>query len=155
MASLDDHERRMAVLEERLELEARLRALQDTDQSGLQIQGNVHARLLQAVGTTQSEHGRQLTRLEKDVSEVKSDLGDVKFRLGGVETRLGGVETRLGGVETRLGGVETRLGGVETRLGGVETRLGGVESDLGVVKTGVHQILGLLNRLVDDDEHER
>jgi hypothetical protein len=76
----------------------------DRDISDIKQEQRAQHGMLQALGTTQSEHGA-------DIRVIKEDVKDIKTRLGTVETRLGTVETRLGPGETRLGNVQI---GVQT-----------------------------------------
>ena len=63
--TLEDHERRLTALEERVDHEAGLRASQDRDLGDMAAALRAQKDLLQALATTQSEHTEKLDRMER------------------------------------------------------------------------------------------
>jgi len=78
VASLDDLEQRLAAVEERIGLEAGLRASQDRDLSSLKVELRSTNNLLQALALTQSRQTRTLTGLEATASEHGDRLSRVE-----------------------------------------------------------------------------
>jgi hypothetical protein len=78
MASLEDLEQRLAAVEERLGMEAGLRASQDRDLSSLKAELRSANNLLQALALTQSDQTRMLTGLEATVAEHGERLGRIE-----------------------------------------------------------------------------
>lgn len=81
MSSLEE---RVAAIEERLGMEAGLRASQDRDQSKIAAATEAGRHLLQALSITQSEHtstlaehGRALDRLESALGRVDASLAHI------------------------------------------------------------------------------
>ena len=100
----DRFDARLTTLEDKVRIQADMRAAMDSDLSDIKLEQRAQRGMLQALGTTQSEHGT-------DIRVIKADVADIKDRLTGVEGRLTGVEGRLGTVESTLGNVQI---GVQT-----------------------------------------
>ena len=62
--TLEDHEQRITVLEERVDEQARLRAGQDRDLADIAENVRAQGRLIQALAVTQSEHTQVLAELQ-------------------------------------------------------------------------------------------
>jgi len=93
----DMFDARLTTLEDKVRIQADMRAAMDSDLSDIKLEQRAQRGMLQALGTTQSEQG--------------ADIRVIKDRLTGVEGRLTGVEGRLGTVESTLGNVQI---GVQT-----------------------------------------
>lgn len=77
MVSLDELDRRLAAVEERLGLEAGLRASQDRDLASLKTELRSANNLLQALALTQSDQTRMLTGLESTAADHSDRLGRI------------------------------------------------------------------------------
>lgn len=77
MVSLDELDRRLAAVEERLGLEAGLRASQDRDLASLKTELRSANNLLQALALTQSDQTRILTGLETTAADHGERLGRI------------------------------------------------------------------------------
>ena len=95
----DSVETRLVKLEVTVGEQARLRAAMDEDLSKL----HVERKLLQALQDTQSDHTRQLTRLETKVDTVEKRLVAVEGRLGAVEGTLQKVHVGVEAIRDMLG----------------------------------------------------
>ena len=67
--TLEDHERRITVLEERMDQEAGLRASQDRDLAAIAEGVRAQDRLLKALAKTQSEHTQTLAQHTQTLNE--------------------------------------------------------------------------------------
>lgn len=72
MTAPEDLERRVAALEERVSLEAGMRAAVDMDVSAQGQRIQVLSRLVQAVATTQGEHTKTLAEHTQTLRELKA-----------------------------------------------------------------------------------
>jgi uncharacterized coiled-coil protein SlyX len=86
MSNLEDLEQRVAALEERQSMEAALRAAGDLDLAGVVARVRAQTRLIQALGTTQSEHTAMLRSLDAKVT----DHGEKLDRIIGLLDHLTG-----------------------------------------------------------------
>lgn len=77
MVSLEELDRRLAAVEERLGLEAGLRASQDRDLASLKTELRSANNLLQALALTQSDQTRMLTGLEATTADHGERLGRI------------------------------------------------------------------------------
>jgi hypothetical protein len=77
MVSLEELDRRLAAVEERLGLEAGLRASQDRDLASLKTEWRSANNLLQALALTQSDQTRMLTGLEATAADHGERLGRI------------------------------------------------------------------------------
>lgn len=77
MVSLEELDRRLAAVEERLGLEAGLRASQDRDLASLKTELRSANNLLQALALTQSDQTRMLTGLEATGADHGERLGRI------------------------------------------------------------------------------
>jgi hypothetical protein len=92
VANLEELEQRLAAVEERLGLEAGMRASQDRDLASLKTELRSANNLLQALALTQSDQTRMLTGLEASVA----DHGDRLLRIeGGVQAIVSMLETLI------------------------------------------------------------
>jgi chromosome segregation ATPase len=92
VSSMEELERRLASVEERLGLEAGLRASQDRDLSSLKLELRSANNLLQALALTQSDQTRMLTALESAVAEHGERLERIE---GGVQAIVSMLTTLL------------------------------------------------------------
>jgi hypothetical protein len=84
--SLEELERRVTALEERLQMEAGLRAAGDRDLASTAQNVRAQTHLIQALSITQSEHTDALRELGEAVATLKQDHG---AKLDQIVTMLG------------------------------------------------------------------
>ncbi|KAB1920645.1 hypothetical protein F8271_31595, partial [Micromonospora sp. ALFpr18c] len=73
MSSLDDLERRITAIEERLHMEAGLRASGDRDLASITAHVRTQTHLVQALSITQVEHTTALRELGETVAALRQD----------------------------------------------------------------------------------
>jgi phage shock protein A len=89
MATLDEIEQRLARLEERVDMEAGLRASGDRDLADLRIAVRGQHRMLQALADTQSEHTTALAAIGEHVERHDRALEAANTKLDQVIGMLG------------------------------------------------------------------
>ena len=101
--------RRLAALEERVHMEAGLRASLDRDYSDVKAALAGHRRVLQAIGTTQGQHTQML-------AELAGQLDTITVQVGGLSNRVDGLDAKVdaGFAEMRTG--MAAITGLLTRL---------------------------------------
>ncbi|EXG80064.1 hypothetical protein [Cryptosporangium arvum] len=97
-------ERRVSVLEERMDVESGFRIGIERDLDKITQRQVAQGQLLQALALTQSEHTERLSRIET--------------KLGSYETRMGALEMKVGALEMKVGSLE---GGVNRIIGMLDT----------------------------------
>ncbi|MCU7728748.1 hypothetical protein ODJ79_33980 [Actinoplanes sp. KI2] len=117
--TLEDHERRLTVVEERLDQEAGLRASQDRDLAAIAEGVRVQGRLIQALAVTQSEHTRSLAQLTDSVNEVNGKIDEVNGKIDGVNGKIDEANRTIDEVQ---GGITQIIGMVETLIERRESR---------------------------------
>ena len=75
MGSLDDLEQRVAAIEERLQMQAGLRAAGDRDLASTTAHLRAQTHLVQALSITQAEHTTALRELGETVAALRQDHG--------------------------------------------------------------------------------
>ncbi len=75
MSSLDDLEQRITAIEERLHMEAGLRASGDRDLASATAYLRAQSHLVQALSITQAEHTAALRELDEAVTALRQDHG--------------------------------------------------------------------------------
>jgi hypothetical protein len=90
--TLEDHERRITVLEERMDQEAGLRASQDRDLAAIAEGVRAQDRLLKALANTQSEQTQTLAQHTQTLDEHTQALAELK---GGVSQIIGMISTLI------------------------------------------------------------
>lgn len=90
-----DLEARVAALEERLGMEAGLRASADRDLSDLRQSARAHTYLVQALAITQSQHGEALTDLARGVEVLTGNVETLRVEHGARLAEIVGLLTRL------------------------------------------------------------
>ena len=93
--TLEDHDRRITVLEERMDHEAGLRASQDRDLSDMAAALKANKDLLQALATTQSEHTGKLDRLDRAVGELRGEVGELRGEVGELRGGMGRLQNGM------------------------------------------------------------
>jgi chromosome segregation ATPase len=163
MPDEDDHERRITSLEEQAQLESGLRAAIDRDLSDLKQRVDKNTDLLQALGETQSDHGRFLRRLDDGMGVVRRDLeglrGDVtvlRADVSACRTDVGALRAELHaearGLKAEIGGLRTEMAseisGIKTEISGLRTE---TASEIGGLRTEmVSGISGLRTEMASD-----
>ncbi|MGB8379882.1 MAG: hypothetical protein WCG47_01320 [Dermatophilaceae bacterium] len=82
MSSLEELERRIAAIEERLGVEAGLRASGDRDLADMALTLRAQQHTIQALAITQSQHNEQLDRHEQSLTEAHVKLDQIITLLG-------------------------------------------------------------------------
>lgn len=77
MDRLEDLERRLAVVEQRLDMEAGLRASGDRDIADIKQTLRAQHHTIHALAITQSEHTEKLDRLETGMGSVRTSLDQI------------------------------------------------------------------------------
>jgi hypothetical protein len=77
MDRLDDLERRLAAVEQRLDIDAGLRASGDRDIADIKQTLRAKHHTIQALAITQSEHTGKLDRLETGMGSVRTSLDQI------------------------------------------------------------------------------
>lgn len=95
---------RVSAVESRLDQEASLRAMVDTDLSTVSIRLNAQHRMLIALAETQRDHTRMLREHSDLLREHSELLRDHGQRLGRLEAGLGRVEVGVHAILGLLGG---------------------------------------------------
>jgi ABC-type transporter Mla subunit MlaD len=97
--TLEDHERRITVLEERMDQEAGLRASQDRDLAAIAEGVRAQDRLLKALAETQSEHTQTLAHHTQTLAQHTQTLNEHGQALaelkGGVKQIIGMLDTLI------------------------------------------------------------
>jgi chromosome segregation ATPase len=104
-----DNEKRLAALELKVAEEARLRAIMDRDQSDLTSKITANTRLLQAVGTTQGEHSRMLTRLESRTARVEGKVDRLQTDVAVLKTDVAVLKTDVAEIKVGMRGMIEKL----------------------------------------------
>jgi hypothetical protein len=116
----DRFEERLTAVEQRLDLEARLRAAVDGDQAELKEGLRGANRLLRALARTQDEHTVRLNKQLAAIGAQTEALASFNVTLTSVTERLGEHSRILISLDGRVGEVEGRMSGMENRMSGVE-----------------------------------
>ncbi|MET7767784.1 hypothetical protein [Nocardia sp. NPDC005366] len=86
----------------------------------------------------------RLVSIGVDIGSLASRQESMERQLVAVDGRLDSMDGRLDSVDLRLDSVDLRLDSMNGRLDSVDLRLGRLESDVGVLKSGMAQILTIL-----------
>lgn len=134
----DRLEGHVAHLEERVDLEAGLRATMDRDLGDISVKLGAQQKLLKALADVQSDHTQRLTRIEDDVTVLTTDVKTLKTDVRTLRSDVGTVKSDV----TTLKSDVTTL---KTDVGTLKSDVGTLKGDMGTVKVGVHAILELLS----------
>jgi len=107
--TLEDHDRRITVLEERMDHEAGLRASQDRDLSDMAAALKANKDLLQALATTQSEHTGKLDRLDRAVGELRGEVGELRGEVGELRGEVGELRGEVGELRGGMGRLQNGM----------------------------------------------
>ena len=88
--TLENHEQRITVLEERVDEQARLRAGQDRDLADIAENVRAQGRLIQALAVTQSEHTQALAQLQNGMGRLENGMQQIVGKLDLLIERDGG-----------------------------------------------------------------
>jgi hypothetical protein len=89
MSSLDELERRIAAIEERLNVESGLRASGDRDLADMAQTLRAQQHTIQALAITQSQHNEKLDRHEEKLDRHEASLTAAHGKLDQIITMLG------------------------------------------------------------------
>jgi chromosome segregation ATPase len=126
----DRFEERLTAVEEGLKMQSGLRAAVDKDLSKVTEELRGMKRVLQAVGTTQSEHTVLLARLAETLRVHSTALDSLDGRLGTIETHISSLDRRMSGSDARMIHVTDRLFSSDTRMAEIEGRVVGMDGKL-------------------------
>jgi chromosome segregation ATPase len=113
---IDEIKQRLGTLESKVESESSLRAMMDLDQAKLTARFDAQDRLLRALGVTQSDHTRRLTRLEAGVRLLDARVTEGQAHLAEGLTHLHDRQTRLEAGQTRLEAGQSRMETGQSRM---------------------------------------
>jgi len=131
----DRFEDRLSAVEERLAMEAGLRASIDRDLATIAQRQSAANHLIQALAITQAEHTTMLEALQSDLGTVRQDVGTLKIDVGDMKSDVSVLKTDVGDMKSDVGVLKSDVGVLKSDVGVLKGQMSSVHDKLDRILT--------------------